>query len=520
MTSPSMYYFTNTLKGAFIDATTSDEPQIGFSDVVNMDDVWRYLLDPFPASLYNSWYIDNATAEDVDLFVLNENRILGLPRLRQVKVRNDSCTVHSDFKEEIKFCFSSFAPGVEDKDPFGKYITHNETNNTAWFYQTESDLKGSTVQGLVNSYGGGGFVALLANNSEQTEDIIQDLKDHLWITRGTRAIFLDFTLYNANLNLFCQVRLTFEFPATGGVVSSSMFRTSKLIRYVNNFDYFIMVCEIFLIIYIVYYTIEEILELRQQGKALYSSLWNLIDLIIILIAYVCIIFNVYRNNKVNELLDSLLMDEQQYPDFEFLGYWQMQFNNTIAGATFISWMKIFKYTSFNKTMTQLTTTISRCAKDVAGFAVMFFIIFLAYAQLGYLIFGTQVYDFSSFAQSIYTLFRTILGDFDYEAIQRAQRILGPIYFLSYIFFVFFVLLNMFLAIINDTYAEVKGEIVESEIKLTTFLKKGCSRIMDKFNLKHEKIVDIQHALVKGDLNNDKLIDFDEFRNNLRVSSRA
>ena len=51
-------------------------------------------------------------------------------------------------------------------------------------------------------------------------------------------------------------------------------------------------------------------------------------------------------------------------------------------------------------MTQLSSTLSRCAKDLAGFAVMFFIIFLAFAQLGYLIFGTQVQDFSSFGSSV------------------------------------------------------------------------------------------------------------------------
>ncbi len=30
------------------------------------------------------------------------------------------------------------------------------------------------------------------------------------------------------------------------------------------------------------------------------------------------------------------------------------------------------------------------AKDVAGFGVMFFIVFFAFAQLGFLLFGTQV----------------------------------------------------------------------------------------------------------------------------------
>lgn len=49
-------------------------------------------------------------------------------------------------------------------------------------------------------------------------------------------------------------------------------------------------------------------------------------------------------------------------------------------------------------MTQLSTTLARCAKDILGFAVMFFIVFFAYAQLGYLIFGTQVENFSTFVK--------------------------------------------------------------------------------------------------------------------------
>jgi hypothetical protein len=27
-----------------------------------------------------------------------------------------------------------------------------------------------------------------------------------WLTRGTRVVFIDFTLYNANINLFCVVK--------------------------------------------------------------------------------------------------------------------------------------------------------------------------------------------------------------------------------------------------------------------------------------------------------------------------
>jgi len=45
-----------------------------------------------------------------------------------------------------------------------------------------------------------------------------------------------------------------------------------------------------------------------------------------------------------------------------------------------------------------------------------------------------------FLSSSFTQFRIILGDFDYNSIDNANRVLGPVYFVTYVFFVFFVLL--------------------------------------------------------------------------------
>jgi hypothetical protein len=71
------------------------------------------------------------------------------------------------------------------------------------------------------------------------------------------------------------------------------------------------------------------------------------------------------------------------------------------------------------------------------------------------------------------LFRIILGDFNFHELEQANRVLGPIYFLLYVFFVFFVLLNMFLAIINDTYSEVKADISQqpNEFEVGDYFKK-------------------------------------------------
>ncbi|XP_074619746.1 polycystin-2-like protein 1 [Acropora palmata] len=518
MTNPTMYYYTKVMRDLFVESPMDNRN--AFKDITTMKEFWMYMNGPLSGGLYWEQYYNNKSVEEEDLgFIYFENKILGRPRIRQLRVKNDSCVVHDDFKSVIKDCYAPYSPGAEDTSPFG---VDKGMNGTAWEYKTEEELEGRSHWGRITSYSGGGFTLLLEATRVKTKALIAKLKQNLWLDRGSRAVFIDFTVYNANINLFCIVKLLFEYPATGGCIPSFNFRTVKLIRYVNTLDHFVMACEGIFILFIIYYTIEEILEIKKHRLKYFKSFWNVLDIIVIFLGYVAIVFNLYRTVTVSELLKGLLANNKQYANFDSLGFWQTQFNNMVAIAVFFAWIKVFKYISFNKTMTQLSATLNNCAKDVGGFAVMFFIIFLAYAQLGYLVFGTQVRDFSTFADAIFTLFRIILGDFDFHALEAANRVLGPIFFITYVFFVFFVLLNMFLAIINDTYAEVKSNIAsqKSEFEIGDYFKRGYQKMLDRLSFKREKIVDIQKALKSADVNQDNKLDFEEWRANLKSRGHA
>ncbi|XP_037559905.1 polycystin-2-like [Dermacentor silvarum] len=512
MMSPTMYYQTKVMSDLFLDSTYKDNTS-NLRGSTSLDNFWSFVEDVMLGALYwENWYNNQSTLAD-DRNILYENRLLGSPRIRQLRVRNDSCNVHSDFKKAITQCFDNYSPHFEDKGSFGLM------NGTAWTYHTEKELKGADHWGLLSSYSGAGYYADLGITKEAATQVMADLKENLWIGRATRAVFLDFTVYNANVNLFCVIKLVFEFPATGGMIPSWSFRTVKLLRYVSVSDYFIMACEFFFTLFILYYIVEEVLEIKSNRTSYFKSIWNILDILVILISLVCIGFSIYRTVMVNKLLAGLLDKPDEFADFGRLGFYQTQFNNAVALAVFFAWIKVFKYISFNKTMTQLSSTLSRCSKDVAGFSIMFFIVFFAFAQLGYLLFGTQIQGFSSFVNAVFTLLRLILGDFDFEEMEAANRVLGPIYFLSYVFFVFFVLLNMFLAIINDTYAEVKSEISQqkNEFEIVDYFKKGYNNILGKLG-KRDQIVDIQNALKMADTNHDNKLTFDEVRKTLKAQN--
>jgi hypothetical protein len=84
--------------------------------------------ESFLDNFYGSGFSNDV---DPDKYIQNENRVLGLARLRQVRVMSNSCVIPDDFKEEIKQCYSDWAPIVEEKQPYGPYVTHNLTNTTA-----------------------------------------------------------------------------------------------------------------------------------------------------------------------------------------------------------------------------------------------------------------------------------------------------------------------------------------------------------------------------------------------------
>jgi len=529
MTSTTFFNYTKVMKTLFVDQPLNSKTTSTYRDISSMNDLWDYLgtsgteQGAFQNALFawNKWY--NNDDADQDGYLYHVNKLLGVPRIRQLKVRNDSCTVHPDFASEIKVCYDAYSASNSETRPFGDITQLTTlTNETAWTYSTAKETNGSSFTGDMADYDGAGYYIDLTNDPVTTAAIVAELKKNKWIDRGTRAVLIDFTTYNANINLFSVIKLIVEFPPTGGAFASAEFRTVKLLRYVNAFDYFVAACECFFMLFLVYYTIEELIEICRHKCKYFKTLWNWLDIIILTMGYVSAVFSVYRLLKVDSLLDELLSRPNAYANFDFLSYWQVQFNNVMAIMVFFAWIKIFKYISFNKTMTQLSSTLSRCAKDLAGFAVMFFIVFLAFAQLGYLIFGTQVETFSTFSDSLFTLFRIILGDFDFVSLEQAHRVLGPLYFILYVFFVFFVLINMFLAIINDTYAEVKESTAnqKSEFEISEFMKKSYNKMLDKLNLRKDRIVDIQQALRSSDVDGDKTVDYEEWRRELKARGYA
>ncbi|XP_044884096.1 polycystic kidney disease 2-like 2 protein isoform X2 [Mauremys mutica] len=434
MVNTDMYYLNKVMSNLFLETSVSETDRTSFKTIGSMVDFWKFAEGPLLDGLYwDTWYNNKTlTSHKNSSHVYYENLLLGVAQIRQLKVRNNTCAIYPYFRTFLKECYREYRYVAEDKSDFGL------KNGSVWMYSSASSLA-PWHWGAMGLYSGGGFTFTLPKSRSESIRKLAFLRRNGWLTRGTRVVFIDFSVYNANINLFCVVRLVVEFPATGGALPSSQFYSVKLLRYVTYYDYFLASCEVIFCLFIFTFIIQEILKVKKLKTEYFKSAWNWLDMLLV---------------------------------------------------------SIFKFISFNKTMTQLSSTLSRCAKDIIGFAIMFFIIFFAYAQLGYLVFGSQVDEFSTFQNCIFTQFRIVLGDFNFASIEQANRILGPIYFITFVFFVFFVLLNMFLAIINDTYSEVKADfavVPSKEFEISDLIRQSYNKALVKLRLKKSKMEDLYPA---------------------------
>lgn len=103
------------------------------------------------------WYNNKSLPENQSL-IYYENLLLGVPRLRQVKVRNETCSIHADLREEFQDCYNMYTPSNEDVSSFGPKI------GTAYVHAMHllvSDLETSANPLMINTENNSIYIYML-----------------------------------------------------------------------------------------------------------------------------------------------------------------------------------------------------------------------------------------------------------------------------------------------------------------------------------------------------------------------
>ncbi|CAF3985937.1 unnamed protein product [Rotaria sp. Silwood2] len=480
-----------------------DAFMIDFNQIATFDDIWQFMNETIGNVFYRShvWQSNPAVTSQRSIrWILDHFLMIGVIRMRQVRVKAEKCNIPKSYSDEIADCYPAYSLNKKDTDPFGPITFSDSTEinmKQAWNYMSADTTGMGSYSGQYGTYDGSGYVADLAQyertNKRFTNDLNELEKFH-WLDKATRALFIDIITYNPSVNLFSYIKLIFEMPLTGGIFPSYKIENKQLLRYITSTKYILIGCEIIIVTFTIAFFFIEIVKIIELRLTIFLNIWNWIDIILLIISILMIIANILRLLTINTALYGKMSIYISTFDELTIKLLRLQslFDTLSILLTSISVIRILKYCDFAVTIVRIKATIQRCFGDLIGFLIMFVAIMIAYAQFGNLALGQQAPAFSTVGKAFVALFRAVLGDFDYEAISDASPIAGPLFFFLF-----------------DSYEELGNEhrdvINRMLINVTPVVKHSIRKFFERFGLWKKVKVIVQFIISAEDPFNSKTV---------------
>ena len=379
----------------------------------------------------------------------------------------DSCEVHELFLNVVTSCFEFYSSNKEEKRA---WIERDSLNRSSvlcpenWQHNADRQFGGFDSWGRFAVYSGGGYIANLGYNKFTAGRIIDDLIENDWIDRQTRAVLVEFSLYNPPSNLLAVMTYYFEVLPSGfagtfknyGVLPLSATNSQAH----NTYLLFAFLFGLLLVCYFAFSCI----KLCRQKCSYFKSVWNWLDMMQILTASSALFLQWMRTKVATQTFEKLKLNPFVPVSFHHVLLWFDVENLVICVASVIATLRLLKCFYFNPQIIVFSRTLRRSFTPIASFFVVFSIVAIAHALLGFISFGTNVDMFALVPRAIFSQFLMLLGHkIPVNELKDSNPILGRFFFITFVSSTTIIIGNMFIAIINEHYATSnadKGEDFE------------------------------------------------------------
>lgn len=369
----------------------------------------------------------------------------------------------------VDHCYDFYTFSAEDTTslalPKWKRATRlNEDNTTticpkAWEYVSQKTDGSFPTLAYFTVYNGGGYVVNLGYNKRTVTGIISDLRKNNWIDQRTRVVIIEFTIFNPNTNYLSVCTAFLEILPTGYGHTYERIETFPLYSSQTGFYEFYLVCQLFFIIFVIYYVVLECFKVYHQKLTYFRNLWNWIEILQLTSALLGVMFYLLKARSVISAITRIQANPYKYVNFQQVVAWCDAENVVLSLAISIATVKILKMIRFNYHINVFSSTMRVARRFLVSYSAVLFVIYSAFAMIAHLVFGRSVLQYSSFKRTLEQEFvMTLGGKLQLDSLIRVNRILGPLIGFLFKSLILFIFLNFFVAILNDSYSEVNSNL--------------------------------------------------------------
>eukprot|EP00929_Paragymnodinium_shiwhaense_P098005 TRINITY_DN59571_c0_g1_i1.p1 TRINITY_DN59571_c0_g1~~TRINITY_DN59571_c0_g1_i1.p1 ORF type:complete len:989 (-),score=220.50 TRINITY_DN59571_c0_g1_i1:124-3057(-) len=331
-------------------------------------------------------------------------------------------------------------------------------------------------------------------NSTMTDQIARakSLELSRWIDETTARVELSFVLYNGPKDILALNTVSFIFARSGHIWKRLTHRSIVMNPYLDPTS---MIFDILFYGQLTWIFLSEAREvcggLREQRWNLrkflkgYLSVWNTVDWVSISLGYIMLGLWVYQNLATESLAqdlseleaaqDACLAEgdmthcDRELDDFfttvQWVGNYVKHCREFCAFYPIVIMLRLFKAFSAQPRLALVTDTLAKASSDLFHFSIIFLSIFMSFAVMGTIVFGRELPDFTTVSRTTVTLFNALMGEFDVDTMRVVGRWKSFLFFASFMISVLFVMLDMLVGLLMDTYEAVKRKAQTSETLL-------------------------------------------------------
>lgn len=416
------------------------------------------------------------------------------------RILSGICEVLPTFQDIIPSCTGNY--GWNNEDTSNYFTTWNKPLVNAscsekhipfdsWCFSSSSTLKTFPYVGNHETYTGGGYKEDIIQDYDIAITTIRNLKRHEWIDEYTRAVFIEFTLYNPNVNLFSVVTLLFEVSSAGGFHPMSEVLSIRLYGNVGNFQIFFVICQFSFLGFLCYFTYRSGKLLWKDKCSFFRKTWNIYEILIIVLSWLAVAFYfmsiALRKWTMREFRD----DPGSFTSFVYSTAWQMTLDYTTAFLVFLTTLKLLHLFQFNRRIFLLPLTLSNTASELLNYSLVFAIVFAAFTLLYHTLLHPYNSKFSGIIVTVETLLQVLLGKSNLVNQHHQYPVLEGIISFCYMCIMKFVLLSVFVVILNEGFSQARAQSGQqrNDFEFIDFVKQNVYDVLGirRLNEKSEKL---------------------------------
>ncbi|KAH8322217.1 hypothetical protein KR059_008167 [Drosophila kikkawai] len=363
-----VYFNTANMRSLFEYNHTST---LGLSNVIVLPSVYVFI----ELSLINPFTDTGDISGGIPWEHAEATRLLGVVRLRQVRNRK----LKGGLKDPV-FDNRDYSEGWTLP-----YVREMYTDKFWQIYQPwvarVPDIKNRII--LSTSHKGGfisypeitGYENLLCDTRPKSMMVLNYLRDKKWLDLNTSALFMDFTLYNADANLFSVCTLWVEQYPFGGIQTHVKIRSSTFLKRVNDVSCVAVAALYVFVIAWLLFAKAFWVKVWYEPKQLKDP-WMLVDALILILCTVSVVIRGYRDNLVQAMIRRVEISVM----VEFINFTEpatvTYLCNILEGFSMaLVTMRLWKAMQFSSTFRLFTTTLY-LARYALSWTIMVTMVFL------------------------------------------------------------------------------------------------------------------------------------------------